>query len=183
MLFGVRVTGVLAIMSVALVSGAAHAGSCSDAWVTKAVTQVLRRPPASASAPECNIYLYNNGHWNGYNELLAAVGVYWSMHAYPVANAQPAPAAANLKLGVSRSDFAIDSTALGFSRGVAPAPGRVVTYNGQRYQVAKVIAQGGGNVIAQGGGNVIAQGGGNVIAQGGGNLTVTLHLIGHDGGS
>jgi hypothetical protein len=65
--------------------GGAHAANCSDPWVTQAVTDVLRRPPPSSAAPECNIYLYNGGHWNSYADLHLAVGTYWSFHAYPAA--------------------------------------------------------------------------------------------------
>ena len=36
----------------------------------------LSRPPASPGAPECNIALYNGGHWSSYGELRAAVGAY-----------------------------------------------------------------------------------------------------------
>lgn len=73
-----------------LAMGSAMAGQCNDPWVTQAVTKYLHRPPASPSAPECNINLYRNGHWNNYGELDAAVDAYWSTHAYPGA----APAAA-----------------------------------------------------------------------------------------
>jgi hypothetical protein len=78
-----------------------------------------------------------------------------------------------MNLAPKASDFRIDSRALGYRGGMAPAPGRTVTYQGRQYQVSQVIAAGGGNVIAAGGGNV--------IAQGGGNLTVVLKLIGSDG--
>jgi hypothetical protein len=162
-----------------LAAGAAQAGACSDPWVTQAVTRVLGRPPASSGAPECDIYLYKNGHWSSYNDLLGAVGYYWGTHSYPrpapAYTSQPSGGYGGLQLAPSASDFRVDSTSLGFPRGVGPAPGRRVVYNGRAYQVA--------NTIAQGGGNVIAQGGGNVIAQGGGNLTVVLRLVSTNGGN
>lgn len=72
-----------------LSAGAALAGNCKDPWVTQAVVEVLRRAPASASAPECNIRLYNNGQWSSYSQLRLAVGTYWGTHAYPT---NPPPA-------------------------------------------------------------------------------------------
>lgn len=72
----------------ALSMDAAVAGNCADPWVTQAVTEVLRRPPASALAPECNIKLYNNGRWGSYKELRLAVGSYWATNAYPQTSAQ-----------------------------------------------------------------------------------------------
>lgn len=91
------------------------------------------------------------------------------------ARPQPAPSVPNL--AISRSDLVtVDSTQLGFSRGSAPAVGRVVNYQGRQYKVTQVIAAGGGNTIAQGGGNLVSTNGGNLkvvlqtIAQGGGNV-------------
>ncbi len=43
---------------------AAVAGSCSDPWVTQAVSQAFSRPRASALASECNTKQYNNSSWN-----------------------------------------------------------------------------------------------------------------------
>jgi hypothetical protein len=79
--------GASLLLGLGLMSGAAWAGNCNDPWVTQAVIEVLRRPPASASAPECNIRLYNNGHWNSYAQLRLAVGTYWGTHAYPTSQA------------------------------------------------------------------------------------------------
>lgn len=79
-----RLGGASCVLSIGLLSvGGALAGNCTDPWVTQAVIEVLRRPPASASAPECNIRLYNNGQWSSYAQLRLAVGTYWGTHAYP----------------------------------------------------------------------------------------------------
>ena len=86
------------------------AGQCSDPAVTQAVTQVLRRAPASPSAPECNIYLYQGargikGQWGSYSELLSSVGVYWSMHSYPAPAAAPLATLPTGGPGISVSQY------------------------------------------------------------------------------
>lgn len=49
-------------------------GVCADLWVTGAVRSVMGRVPiGTGDRGECNKLLYNNGHWNNYDELLGAV--------------------------------------------------------------------------------------------------------------
>ena len=145
-----------AFAAAGLAAGSAYAGSCNDPWVTQAVTDALRRPPSGPSAPECNIYLYNNGHWGSYNELRSAVGVYWGMHAYPAQQnytIQPA------------GDLQISAASLGYT----PAVGSRVTYQGRLYQVSRTIAQGGGNVIVL---HLINMDGASVVGPGGASIVI-----------
>lgn len=49
---------------------------CPDIWVTRAIMEVTNRQP---NGPECEIWRYNNGHWNSYPELkkyVAQAGLY-----------------------------------------------------------------------------------------------------------
>lgn len=141
------------------------AGQCGDPWVTRAVQQVMGRPPAgSGNDGECSIYRYGGGHWTSYDDLVGKVRV-----AFGRAQPQQPP---TLNLGVKASDFTVPSTALGYSQGRAPAQGRTVSYQGRQYQVV--------NVVAQGGGNLITDNGGGLLSTNGGNLMVTLRLISSD---
>ena len=69
-------------------------------------------------------------------------------------------------------DYRIASTELGFEKGVAPAPGRTVTYRGGNYFVAEVVVAGGGPIFS---GNSR-----HVISTSGANLMVGLKEIGED---
>ena len=48
------------------------------------------------------------------------------------------------------ADQHVASTELGFQQGVAPAPGRSITFNGQKFRVVDVQATGGGPTFAGG---------------------------------
>jgi hypothetical protein len=48
------------------------------------------------------------------------------------------------------ADQHVVSTELGFQQGVAPAPGRSITFHGQKYRVVDVQAKGGGPTFAGG---------------------------------
>jgi hypothetical protein len=61
------------------------------------------------------------------------------------------------------ADTHVDSTELGFDKGVAPAPGRIVTFRGKEYQVADVVAKGGGRTFAGGSQHVIGVDGSSLI--------------------
>ena len=69
-------------------------------------------------------------------------------------------------------DYRGASTELGFEKGVAPAPGRTVTYRGGNYFVAEVVVAGGGPIFS---GNSR-----HVISTSGANLVVGLKEIGED---
>src|ERR1019366_3558563 len=132
--------------------GTAQAGNCNDPWVTQAVTNALRRAPASANAPECNTMLYvghnsrgqmQAGQWNSYNDLAAAVGSYWGAHSYPVVgNLAISPGSGSLPVV---STFSSTIAALGFTQN--PQVGqRFVMKDGKTYQITGLVAQGGGNI-------------------------------------
>lgn len=48
------------------------------------------------------------------------------------------------------ADTHVESTELGFDKGIAPAPGRKVSFKGKQYRVADVAAKGGGPTFAGG---------------------------------
>jgi hypothetical protein len=49
-------------------------GTCRDPWVTRAVTEVLGRPPeGTRDEGECNYRLYGGGRWTTYDDLLSKV--------------------------------------------------------------------------------------------------------------
>jgi hypothetical protein len=163
------VFGMAVLCFAATASGSAVAADCGDPWVTQASTEILKRPPASASAPECNIYLYTGhnsagqmeaGQWNGYGDLRAAVGAYWSTHDYP--------ASAPLQLAIPPNAF--NAAPAGFS-GLPTGTITVYLYQGNW---VRLVSAGGGNITTQlvsaGGGNLVSAGGGNLVSAGGGNL-------------
>ncbi|MBW4625390.1 MAG: hypothetical protein KME49_07775 [Brasilonema octagenarum HA4186-MV1] len=49
-------------------------GVCRDSWVTKAVTQASGRDPKGyGEVGECDMYLYGNGFWSDYRDLMSKV--------------------------------------------------------------------------------------------------------------
>jgi hypothetical protein len=71
------------------------------------------------------------------------------------ANPAPVPAAASSDIGPppgvpAVADLHVASTALGFERGIAPAPGRIIGYQGQEYLVVEVAAVGNGPTFSGG---------------------------------
>ncbi|UYN96137.1 MAG: hypothetical protein KIT25_04095 [Enhydrobacter sp.] len=92
---------------------------------------------------------------------------------FPPPNTPPIAAPAVAKkaapaviLGV---DARVESSELGFERGIAPAPGRTVSWKGTDYQVVDVSAVGGGPTFSAGSRHV--------IAVQGGRLTVALKYV------
>lgn len=61
------------------------------------------------------------------------------------------------------ADTHVDSTELGFDKGVAPAPGRKVTFRGKEFQVADVAAKDGGRTFAGGSQHVIGVNGSSLV--------------------
>jgi hypothetical protein len=61
------------------------------------------------------------------------------------------------------ADFQVESTALGFEQGIAPAPGSAVTYRGKLYEVAEVFAADGGPSFSGGSRFVITTEGGRLV--------------------
>jgi hypothetical protein len=67
----------------------------------------------------------------------------------------PVPAAASSGIGPPAAvpavaDLQVASTALGFEKGIAPAPGRTIAYQGQEYLVVEVAAVGNGPTFSGG---------------------------------
>ena len=60
------------------------------------------------------------------------------------------------------ADLQVAGTALGFERGIAPAPGLTVAYQGQEYLVVEVTALGGGPTFSGGSRFVITSRGGSL---------------------
>ncbi|MES2978887.1 MAG: hypothetical protein V4731_10725 [Pseudomonadota bacterium] len=183
--------GLLALLGV----GAANAGTCSDAWVTKAIQEVTGRAPSgSGNSGDCNIQNYGRGQWSSYADLVGKVRA---------AKAPSKPSAPAPQAGVCSDAWV--TKAVKEVTGRAPSgAGTMGDCNVQKYGngrwssyndlVAKVrTANGmalavkpsapnapaggtllgganGGRVIAPGGGNVIAPGGGNLVSGGAGNL-------------
>jgi hypothetical protein len=80
-------------------------------------------------------------------------------------NPAPVPAAANSDFvppadTLAVADLHVASTALGFERGIAPAPGRTIGYQGQEYLVVEVAAVGNGPTFSGGSRFVITTRGG-----------------------
>lgn len=136
---------------------------CSDPWVSLAVSVakthdgVVGRASGSGNSDECNIKLYNGGHWGSYAELLQYVR-----------QTQQVLASQNVRFETRNGVPAL--MLIDPSRRLSPQ--NIVSTNG-----SNILLNGGGNIVAQGGGNIVAQGGGNIVAQGGGNL----HLMSTDG--
>ena len=61
------------------------------------------------------------------------------------------------------ADTHVDSTELGFDKGIAPAPGRKISFKGRQFQVANVAAKGGGPTFAGGSQFVIGVNGSTLI--------------------
>ncbi|HTR85153.1 MAG TPA: hypothetical protein VMI56_11800 [Reyranella sp.] len=61
------------------------------------------------------------------------------------------------------ADYHIASTELGFEKGIAPAPGLAVTYQGKKYRVTDVVAEGGGPSFSGGSRFVIGVKGSNLM--------------------
>jgi hypothetical protein len=81
------------------------------------------------------------------------------------ANPEPVPAAASSDFvppaGMPAvADLHVASTALGFERGIAPAPGGTIGYQGQEYLVVEVAAVGNGPTFSGGSRFVITTRGG-----------------------
>lgn len=143
-----------------MASGTASAGQCGDPWVTQAVTEVLRRPPPSNNAPECNIKLYNNGHWSNYKELRLAVGTYWSLHSYPSAAAPPVATLAPLTVSAQSVQNMPHAT----------KDGQTVVFFNNRWNY--LVASGAGNFQLKPGvvGKIMVNNGANLISQDGGSF-------------
>ena len=77
-----------------------------------------------------------------------------------VAPVSPSPAAPGVQLV---ADTHLESTRLGFDKGVAPAPGRKVIFEGKEFQVVDVVAKGGGPTFAGGSQHVIGVNGSSLI--------------------
>ena len=137
----------------------AMAGQCGDPWVTQAVTQVLRRAPASASAPECNIYLYQGargikGQWGSYSELLSSVGVYWSMHSYPTSAAPPVARLPTTGPGIGAAQY--NALPKQYYNGQLWA-----WYNSRWVPASALINQDGAGIVSHDGGTFIGHDTGN----------------------
>jgi hypothetical protein len=114
---------------------------------------------------------------NGHPVKLVWTGQRWAVFGpsmqHAAAPSPPPMAPPKLDLVPHASDFRVDSTQLGYSRGRAPAVGQRVTYGGKQYVVTQVVAQGGGNLLTDNGGAI--------ISHDGGTLTVVLRLLTSDG--
>lgn len=162
--------------------------SC-DPWITQAYKELYNRAPSSS---ECNIYNYNKGSWNGYDQLKGYIrkfndalpkatkevmpsltGDPWIFKIYKeLYNRQPNAWELNIQLYNKGSWSSYDNlkkyiqdyqqSSSNNGLSVATAP-----YNGNVlvgfYLTGQQVAT---NVVAPGGGNVVAAGGANVIAAG-----------------
>jgi hypothetical protein len=120
-----------------------------DPWIFQAYKEMYKRQP---QAWELNINLYNQGHWNNYNELKQYIQQYQSSLA---------------SMSITTRTVAVknNQSVVLFDQNGKSIAVNLITNDG-----GSIVATGGGNVVAAGGGNVIAAGGGNVIAAGGANL-------------
>lgn len=159
---------------------------CREPWVSLAVSVVKTvgstpgRADGSGDSGECNIALYNNGHWNSYRELLGYARAQVPVSAYEkkLGSGISLVGAFKGRDGNTYHVFKKGDAIVGVNVGVVgTAGGSLVSGHLCSTNGGNVIAQGGGNlvpgatVIAQGGGNLIGHDGASVIAQGGGNLT------------
>lgn len=166
-----------ALLGTLVLPSSAVAASCSDAWVTQLTTKYLGHPPSSPNAPQCNIYLYRNGHWNSYAELDAAVAARYSVNPDPdPAGRATAPGNIRANAGSTGASVASVMRMPASSFGGRAVIGSQYVINGNTYQLIsndgssvtlKIVAQGGGNIVAQGGGNRPQQG---IVSTGGNNL-------------
>lgn len=112
-----------------------------DPWIFKAYQELYFRKP---NAWELNIYNYNQGSWNNYEEL---------------------------KTYITRFQSSLASNGISISTLVFNKSQTVALFNkGGKSIAVDLISNDGGSIVAQGGGNLVAQGGGNLVAQGGGNI-------------
>ena len=155
---------------------------CRDPWIGIAYRYGLsRNPKGFGTSGECNPYLYGNGSWSGYDDLLANVR-----------QTNGALAAGGIEI---RSDGELLKTIGGVTIAIPPeevyignATAGIISTGGGNLLSDKglgvinmnggsltslaggsIISTGGGNIIAAGGGNIISTGGGNIISTGGGN--------------
>ncbi|GAA4733971.1 hypothetical protein GCM10023229_10110 [Flavisolibacter ginsenosidimutans] len=112
-----------------------------DPWIFQAYKEMYKRQPQPW---ELNINLYNQGHWNNYNELKQYVQQYQS-------------SLSNMNIVTRTVPVKNNQSVVLFDQ------------NGKSI-AADLITNDGGSVITIGGANVVAAGGGNVVASGGGNL-------------
>jgi hypothetical protein len=153
-LFGFAAASILAGLAL---PAPAKAANCADPWVTQLTTKYLGHAPSSPNAPQCNIYLYRNGHWNNYQELEAAVQARYAVNPDPDPAgraASPGNVWSNVGNGSvgSRVSDVIRMPASSF--GSNPAVGSRWRINGQTYQLIsndgssvtlKILLNGGAN--------------------------------------
>jgi hypothetical protein len=75
----------------------------------------------------------------------------------------PAPKTFDKPPEVKRADTHVESTKLGFDKGVGPAVGRNVTWRGREYEVTDVAVVGGGPSFCGGSKFVVAPEGGSLM--------------------
>jgi hypothetical protein len=81
----------------------------------------------------------------------------------PFHSSEPSPSAASAAEPALTADIHLASTELGFERGVGPAPGHSVRYNGQKYRVTGIEVQGGGRYFSGGSAFVVGVAGSTLI--------------------
>lgn len=120
-----------------------------DPWIHQAYVELYNRQP---TAWELNIYNYNNGSWNNYNELKQYIKDYQS-------------ALSKAGLSINTKNVNGGQTLVGFN------------LNGKQVAL-DLVSTSDGKVIAAGGANVVAAGGANLVAAGGANLQVNANMAG-----
>jgi hypothetical protein len=127
-----------------------------DPWIFQVYSEVYGRKP---NAWELNIYNYNNGSWNSYDQLKGLIRDYQNYLKQQ-------------KIEIRTGGYN-GNIAVGFFKNGKQVAVNVVAAGG-----GNVVAAGGANVVAAGGANVVAAGGANVVAAGGGNFTAVAGMAG-----
>lgn len=123
-----------------------------DPWIFQIYSELYGRKP---NAWEINIYNYNKGSWNSYDQLKGLIKDYQKY----------------------LSDQGIEIRTGGYNGNVA-----VGFFKNGKQVAVNVVAAGGGNVVAAGGANVVAAGGANVVAAGGANVVAAggANFVAHE---
>ena len=202
----------MAVFILVLAGGRAQAGQCKDQWVTNAITQVTGNSPAdSGQSGVCNIYNFNGGRWNSYNELVNYVQTYYSTPGHcldtfvtnavtQVTGRAPVDSWRNGACNTSNyhnGQWGSYNELVGYvqayfnsrsSYGLVNPSGTGSLLNGVRgpgiVGANGIVSTNGNSLVAQGGGNATARGN-SLVAQGGGNATASRgnSLVAQGGGN
>ncbi len=137
---------------------------CSDPWVDSAIRQAKQNmslPMGCGNCGECNIYLYNGGHWTSYSQLTGYVNSFFRT------------------LGNNRLEFKFNGRTFLLGRSdilghTFAQPTLILPPAGPRVMPLAVdLVTGRTSVISQDGGGLIGQDGSGVISHNGSALVST----------